>query len=468
MKNKFARKADTRFFLSIFATGLLSFVGVVIETAMNVTFPTLMQEFSVTTDTVQWLTTGYLLVLACIIPVSGFLKKRFAMKHLFITAAVLFICGTILDGQGSSMGELLLGRVLQGAGTGISLPLMFNIVIEQAPQDKMGLMMGAAMLICALAPAVGPSVGGFIVTHFGWRMIFWCLLPLLLAALCAGAYAIRQSSAYGKCPFDFFGWLYLAFSFTCFILACTRLDKLAEQAVPLVILLVLTLLGLFIFYRHEEKRKAEKKLALINLDVFNHASFGLCVLGIVGMQFVVLAIGFLIPNFSQLVSGETAFRAGCILLPGCLLGAALAPVSGRLYDWLGARRPIITGSVCALVSVILFNLLLPVANTVILTCIYVVYTLGQGLSVGNILTYGLSQLPMNLRSDGNAVFNTLQQLAGAVGTAAAAAIVAAFQHGAADFTAATASGTQAAFLLLLAISLLQGISMFLAFRAAGK
>ena len=464
MKKKFERKADGRFFLSIAATGILSFVGVVIETAMNVTFPTLMQEFSVTTDTVQWLTTGYLLVLACIIPVSGFLKRRFPMKRLFVCAAALFIIGTILDGQATSITAMIIGRMLQGGGTGVALPLMFNIVIEQAPQDKMGLMMGAAMLVCALAPAVGPSVGGFIVTHFGWRMIFWCLLPVLVLSLCAGAYAIRQSSDYGKTPFDFLGWLCLAFSFTCFILACTRLDKLAAQAVPIAGLLVLTLLGLYAFYQHEEKRKKTGKAALINLDVFTRPSFVFSVFGVVGMQFVVLAIGFLIPNFSQLVSGETAFRAGCILLPGCLVGAALAPISGRIYDWLGARRPILTGSILALVSVILFNLLLPSASTLVLTCIYVIYTIGQGLSVGNILTFGLSQLPMPLRSDGNAVFNTLQQLAGAIGTAAAAAIVAAAQHGAADFTLATADGTKTAFVMLLLISAAQGLCMVCAFR----
>ena len=176
----FQRRADLRFFLSIIAAGLLSFTGVVIETAMNITFPTLMQEFAISTSTVQWITTGYLLILAIVIPTSSYLKQRFAMKRLFLAANLLFLTGTLLDATSASFAQLLFGRLLQGAGTGIALPLMFLIVMEQAPLDKMGLMMGAAMLVCALAPAVGPSVGGYIVSTFGWRMIFIALLGLIV------------------------------------------------------------------------------------------------------------------------------------------------------------------------------------------------------------------------------------------------------------------------------------------------
>ena len=124
------RRIDARLILSIVATGIMAFAGVVIETAMNVTFPTLMKEFQVSTSTVQWMTTGYLLVLSIIVPVSAFLKKRFKMKRLFITAGLFFIVGTIIDAIAPSFSILLTGRLLQGVGAGIALPLMFNIVIE--------------------------------------------------------------------------------------------------------------------------------------------------------------------------------------------------------------------------------------------------------------------------------------------------------------------------------------------------
>ena len=240
----FQRRADLRFFLSIIAAGLLSFTGVVIETAMNITFPTLMQEFAISTSTVQWITTGYLLILAIVIPTSSYLKQRFAMKRLFLAANLLFLTGTLLDATSASFAQLLFGRLLQGAGTGIALPLMFLIVMEQAPLDKMGLMMGAAMLVCALAPAVGPSVGGYIVSTFGWRMIFIALLPVLLFSLAAGTYAIRQSSDYGPRPFDSRGLILLGAAFTAFLLLTSYLHDLLSE--PLLLALLLLLLPCFL------------------------------------------------------------------------------------------------------------------------------------------------------------------------------------------------------------------------------
>ena len=144
------KKVDLKLILAIVATGLMSFSGVVVETAMNVTFPTLMRQFQIGTSAVQWITTGYLLVLAVIIPASSFLKKRFTTKALFITADLLFIAGTILAVFTPNFTLLLLGRLIQGVGTGIALPLMFNIVLEQVPASKLGLMMGVASLITAI------------------------------------------------------------------------------------------------------------------------------------------------------------------------------------------------------------------------------------------------------------------------------------------------------------------------------
>lgn len=152
------KQIDTKLVLSIIAAGIMSFSGVVVETAMNVTFPTLMEEFGIGTSTVQWITTGYLLVLACIIPASSYLKKRFTTKTLFVTAIILFIIGTVMAMTAPVFSVLLAGRIIQGVGTGIALPLMFNIVLEQVPEKRLGLMMGIASLITAMAPAVGPSV----------------------------------------------------------------------------------------------------------------------------------------------------------------------------------------------------------------------------------------------------------------------------------------------------------------------
>ena len=158
------KKIDLKLIMSIVATGIMSFSGVVVETAMNVTFPSLMEEFQIGTSSVQRITTGYLLVLAAVTPVFSL---------------------------------LLLGRLIQGVGTGIALPLMFNITMEQVPEEKLGVMMGTASLITAMAPAVGPSLGGFIVNHFGWRIVF-ILLCLHAGSNCFPVSAFTSSLHWDK------------------------------------------------------------------------------------------------------------------------------------------------------------------------------------------------------------------------------------------------------------------------------
>ena len=456
---EFERKLDRGLLLSIVATGLMSFTGVVIETAMNVTFPTLMQEFGIHLSTVQWITTGYLLMLAIIIPTSAYLKQRFLSRRLFLFANLVFLLGTVMGCFSPTFPVLLLGRLLQGIGTGVALPLMFNIVMEQAPKDKIGMMMGTATLVVAMAPAVGPSVGGMIVNDYGWRMIFLSLLPVIVFSLLCGLTSIRQSSALGHPSFPLLSYLLLASGFSCFLVAASLAGSLGWMDSEVIGFFAASFLLLGIFCR----RSLRETSPLLHLQTFGNLPFTLSVISLLLLQFICLGIGFFIPNFAQIVLGENAFVAGCILLPGCLLGAILAPISGRLLDRFGARRPILLGCFFILCSVSLFYGHINNAAVGVLTAIYVVFTLGQGFSSGNIMVSGLNRLPLHLKADGNAIFNTLQQLAGAIGTAIISTIVAMPQ---ADFPGnlakATATGSENACLLLCVLALLL---FFLMYRA---
>lgn len=294
---QFERRIDAKLLLSLLAAGLMSFTGVVIETAMNVTFPTLMQEFDIGISVVQWITTGYLLMLAVIIPLSAFLKARYAMRRLFFTASLLFLIGTLLGAFANSFAMLLVGRLLQGVGTGIALPLMFNIVLEQAPLDRTGMMMGVASLICALAPAVGPSFGGWVVETFGWREIFLSLLPVLMLSFIAGMYAIRQSSALNRPSFDALSYVFLSLGFIALILATSFAGDDGWSDPKILALLAAFILLLAAFAR----RSSGSKSPLIRLSIFGDARFTLSVLALLLVQFITLGLGFLLPNFSQLV-----------------------------------------------------------------------------------------------------------------------------------------------------------------------
>lgn len=165
---------------AIFATGLLSFCEVIVETSMNIAFPTLMREFNVSTNIVQWMTSIYLLAVSIVVPISVVLKSRYKTKSLFIVANILFFFGILIDAIAVNFVFLLLGRIIQGIGTGIALLLMFNIILEQVRQSRGGTMMGVRNMITGIAPAVGPTFGGVVLQALGWCWVFWMLLPLIV------------------------------------------------------------------------------------------------------------------------------------------------------------------------------------------------------------------------------------------------------------------------------------------------
>ena len=440
----FERVLDAKLIMSIVATGIMSFSGVCVETAMNVTFPTLMSEFGVNTATVQWLTTAYLLVLAAVVPTSGYLNRRFKTKQVFCIAMVFYIAGIVCGMTAQMFPMLLVGRVLEGIGTGVALPLMFNIITEQAPQKNLGFMMGVGSLVTAIAPAVGPSVGGWLSETFSWRAIFAALLPLLVIAFVLGMFSIRQSHETTTDKFDVPGWIALAASFACLVFAIDEGANMGWTS-PLIIGLFAAFIVLLALFVRRERSCAHP---LIHLQIFSEHRYVFGLGTIVFMQFSILGLSFLLPNYTQLALGAGQAEAGSVLLFGCAVGAVMSPISGRIYDRLGARTPILTGLFCSLVAALAYTALAHSLTTLASTGIYVLFAFGQGMMYGTNMTSSLSFLPADIKADGNAMFTTLQQLAGAVGTSVAAAIVNAAQTGAADMSTATVVGTQNAFIVL--------------------
>lgn len=449
------RRFNGRLVGAVLSAGLMSFCGIVVETAMNVTFPTLMSEFGIDISTVQWITTGYLLVLAVVMPVSSYLKRRYPTRSLFFFAIAVFIAATAGSACAPAFWVLLACRLLQGVGTGVAMPLMINIVLEQAPQDKMGMMMGVSIFIVACAPAAGPSIGGLIVTLAGWRGIFLALLVPLVLALVVGRRCITQAGMLVPARFDASGWALLAISFICLIVATSYLSVWGVGSPLFWGLIAGFAFFLALFVRHCH----DTEWPLLHLEVLRTGTFSLSVVALFLLQFIVLGYGLLIPNYAQLVQGQSAFTAGCLLLPGCLLGAVLAPVSGRVFDRLGAVVPLGLGAACmfgAALGFALFHALM--GNAAVIGC-YMLFTLGQGLSAGNLLTYGIRYLAIDLSADGNAVASTLQQLAGAIGTAVMSTVVAAGQRGSAAGTAAYVAGTATGTRLAFAVAAVAGTAL---------
>ncbi len=460
---KMQNTSNTKLVGKIFATGMMSFCGVVSETAMNVTFPTLMTEFGIGTSTVQWITTGYLLVLALVITMSSYLKRNCSQRTLFLTAILSFILATLACFSAPSFAVLMLGRMVQGVGTGIALPLMYNIILGEAPKEKIGTFMGVGMLVTAVAPAVGPVLGGFIVDMFGWRYIFLSLLPLLLLSLVVGCKLIKRSVPSERSHFHLFDYALIVVGYSTFILALVQASSAGWVSVAVISLLVVAAVSLTWFV----KQSRREPHPLLRVEVLGYRNFMLALAAILIVQFSVLGLGYAIPNYSQIVNHTGAFTAGGLLVPGCVVGAILSLLSGRLLDKVGARIPILTGYGFMLLSLLLFAWYGDSMTTLMFYAFYVVFTIGQGMGCPTAITFGLSQLPKDLSADGNALVNSFQQLAGAMGTAVVSTIVASQQlsASASQFSLATAVGTQRAFILLAVMLLAAFVACW---RMTGK
>ena len=420
-------KISAKVLYAIFATGILSFCGVAGETAMNITFPILMKEFEINTATVQWVTTIYLLVVACVVPLSAYLKRSFKMKSIFLVGNLLSVLGVLIDFLAPSFGFVVLGRLVQGMGVGFALPLMFNIILEQVPKRKIGLMMGVGTLITAIAPAIGPTIGGLLTANFGWRSIFLVQFPILLASLVAGLRSIEQISTVKRETLDIMSLLAIIALFLGLILGIHGLSDHAFFSFSVLDWLVIGFLGLVLLVW----RSNQLETPIINLAILkNHLLTG-HVLAFFTFQLGSLAMSFLLPNYVQLVNHSSTTLAALMLLPGAIIGAGFAPFSG-----------------------------LKLTNGLILI-FYMIFMTGMGLAFGNIMTNGQKQLSLEEQPDANAIFNTLQQFAGAVGTTLASLIVAMSQaNQKMDFTQATAKGSRNGFMVLFALGIFQLLLLF--------
>lgn len=442
---------------AVTATGILSFAGIVVETAMNVAFPTLMRDFHVSTSAVQWLTTGYLLVLALVIPTSSFLKRSFKTKSLFVISNLFFILGTVAAMLAPSFAIILLGRLIQGIGTGIALPLMFNIIVEQVPISKTGTVMGFANLIIAIAPAVGPTMGGFIVKMFGWRVIFLVLLPLLVISLILGMTSITQKSAIEHLKFDFISWIILAIAFSSLVFATNQASISGWLDLWVIVLLLVSVIAVIGFYKYSKKPHHP----LIRTNVLLNWRFDLSTIALMISQFSILGTSFLLPNFAQLSLHQNAFVAGLLLLPGTTLGIFLSLLGGKLYDVLGARKPIMLGFSLYAIATLLFSIFMPKMTIWMIIIFFAIAIMGQAFSSGNTMTSGLHQVEDQFSTDANAVLNTVQQLAGALGTSIVATIVAEHQSTVHQIAFGTMTGVRTAFCLLFILQLIALLFTFL-------
>ncbi|WP_268912266.1 MFS transporter [Lentilactobacillus sp. SPB1-3] len=441
----FSRKS----FLAIAAIATLTFIGVLTETSMNVTFPALMKTYDVDMNTVQWVTTGYLLTVALIMITSAFLKRRFKNSQLFIAAAWLYIIGDLMCIFAPNFWLLLLGRIIQSGCVGISGPLMTNIMLEVVPRKKLGVYLGTGSLIILIAPAIGPSFGGLMVYLSDWRLIFWSTLPIALIALVLGKKVIEQYSAVNsEIEFDWTRFAVLAVGIVSLILGL-NLATGPNGVIKFAILFAVSIV-LFIVFYYLSKNSTK---ALFNLNIFKDSIFTLSFFPYVFLQMSNIGINFLLPNYAQLVNHSSSLIGGLILLPGSLLNGFGQPFYGYLLDRFGGKLPLYLGNALVAISMLVMMLLGVKMSIVTIVILYLIFSIGRSMAFGNTMTYGLKIMDSHLRNDANAIYNTGQQLAGSIGTTVMAALMTGIHLPTNTSVENIGLGSQVAFGLVLVLTL---------------
>ncbi|ANZ60366.1 DHA2 family efflux MFS transporter permease subunit [Secundilactobacillus paracollinoides] len=448
--------------LAILGASLMAFCGVLVETSMNVTFPTLMKQFGLPMNVVQWIATGYLLLVSLTMATSAFVQRRFKIRSIFIFAGLAFIVGSFVCALAPSFTVLLIGRLIQAVATGYAIPLLFAIILQQIPVARLGSFMGLGSMVVGIAPSLGPTYGGMSTYLFTWREIFWFILPVVVIAVLLGSFTIPQKFETHRDPFDTFGFILLAVAFFLVAESFTDAGTYGWISIQFWGFLVVGLLVLAWFAYHS----THSKRILLDLAIFKSPTLVLSLIPYFLLQLINIGISYLLPNYGQLVFGANSLVAGSAILLGSLAAAVIQPLSGRMLDNRGAAVPIRIGGAIIVIAMVLFaSFGLHLTNTLIVL-FYLVFGIGFGFSFGNAMTNGIQQVDLKLQQDANAMFSTSQQYAGAIGTAIMATLLTSSQESGRHLSQAvlSAQGSEHDFILLVVLSIVAFGLMIVNFR----
>ena len=422
-----------------------AFVGMFSETSLNIALPTLVQALQVNTRTIQWLVTGYMLVIGIVLPLSSLINRWFTTRQVIIFALSDFIIGAAISALGSSFAVVLVGRMIQGIGTGLILPLMFAVVMQIFPPQKIGAVMGMCALVIMFAPAVGSTLTGLILGKLSWNWIFWLFIPFLAIALLFAITSLENVGNITRPHVDGLSIVESAIGCSGLVIGASLSSRFGWLSVPVITALA-TGVVVLAFYTHRQLHLAEP---ILNLRIFKHRAFAIGT-GLVMLDFgIILSSMYLLPMYVQNGLLLPVTMAGMIMLPGGVTNAITSAVAGRLYDNVGAKRPALVGIVLALVGVLM---LLTTVTFVIAA--HVILMIGCPLFMAPSQTSALNALPGISSNDGSTILNTMQQIVGAVATAVATSLLELGRRGTAGTAAArftTGAHYGFCFTLILAI-----------------
>lgn len=412
-----APQLDPRHRLVINLLLISAFVVILNETIMGVAIPRLMASFGVSAGAAQWLTTAFLLTMAVVIPVTGFMLQRMNTRPVFALAMSLFTLGTLAAAMAPGLEVLVAARVIQAFGTAIMMPLLMTTVMSLVPMELRGRVMGNISVVISVAPAIGPTLSGIILNYLHWRWLFILVLPIAIGALLLGLRRIENVSTPRYAPLDVLSVALSALAFGGLVYGISTLGEAAAPgALPTWIPLAVGGATMIAFVLRQLALQ-ERNGALLDLRTLASRNFSVSLVLMALLMASLFGVIIVLPIYLQNVLSLSTLQTGLLLLPGGLLMGLLGPRVGRIYDRVGPRPLIIPGIL--IVTAVLWSMTLLTPQTTVINILvgHVVMSIGFALLFTPLFTTSLSSVRPELYSHGSAMLSSIQQVAGAAGVA---------------------------------------------------
>ena len=401
-----------------------AFVMMLNETTLAVALPAIMADYSIDANTAQWLLTGFMLTMAMVLPATGWILERFTTRQVFIFATAVFQVGTVIAALAPTFPVMLGARVAQAIGTAVIMPLLMTVAMTVVPVPRRGAVMGLISVVMAVGPALGPSVAGVILSVASWHMIFWVMVPLVGIAAILGAVKIGNINEPRDTPFDVFSLVLAALAFGGLVYALSSIGVIldgGDAARNALIILVVGVVSLVVFvWRQLSLAKTDR--ALLDLRPLAIRNYTVSIIVLLALFGALLGVMNTLPLYMQGSLMVSALVTGLVLLPGGLLEGVLSPFVGRIYDRRGPRTLVIAGMLAVVGSLFWLSTVDENTSVGMLVAVHVIFSIGLAFLFTPLITTALGSVPKHLYGHGSAIMNTLQQLAGAAGTAVMIAV----------------------------------------------
>ncbi|HCX8548047.1 TPA: DHA2 family efflux MFS transporter permease subunit [Staphylococcus aureus] len=389
------------------------FIAILNQTLLNVALPKINTEFNISASTGQWLMTGFMLVNGILIPITAYLFNKYSYRKLFLVALVLFTIGSLICAISMNFPIMMVGRVLQAIGAGVLMPLGSIVIITIYPPEKRGAAMGTMGIAMILAPAIGPTLSGYIVQNYHWNVMFYGMFIIGIIAILVGFVWFKLYQYTTNPKADIPGIIFSTIGFGALLYGFSEAGNKGWGSVEIETMFAIGIIFIILFVIRELRMKSP----MLNLEVLKFPTFTLTT--IINMVVMLSLYGgmILLPIYLQNLRGFSALDSGLLLLPGSLIMGLLGPFAGKLLDTIGLKPLAIFGiAVMTYATRELTKLNMDTPYMTIMG-IYVLRSFGMAFIMMPMVTAAINALPGRLASHGNAFLNTMRQLAGSIGTA---------------------------------------------------